>query len=60
MAEEEFLTIVETARRARIAAKTLYNWISSGRLGREQGLCHAGRRVLINWPIFVAKVLNAG
>jgi excisionase family DNA binding protein len=57
--ESEYVSIREAARRAGIAVKTIYNWISSGRLTREQGLCSAGRRRLINWPVFEAKVLNA-
>jgi len=56
--ESEFLTIGETAARAKIKPKTLYNWIWKGQLGRDQGLCRAGRRVLINWPVFEARVLR--
>jgi hypothetical protein len=58
--ESEYVSISEAARRAGIAVKTLYNWISLGCLTRAHGLCQAGRRRLINWPVFEAKVLNAG
>jgi hypothetical protein len=57
--ESEYLSIVEAARRSGVAPKTLYNRISQGTLTSEQGLCRNGRRRLINWPIFEAKVLNA-
>ncbi len=56
--ESEFLSIAEAAARAKISRKTFYNWISSGRLGPKEGLCRFGRRVLINWPVFVAQVLQ--
>jgi hypothetical protein len=56
--ESEYISIPETARRAGIATKTIYNWISLGRLTREHGLVHAVRRRLINWPVFEAKFLN--
>jgi hypothetical protein len=57
--DTEYVSIGEAARCADIAVKTLYNWINLGRLTREHGLCRAGRRRLINWPVFEAKVLNA-
>jgi hypothetical protein len=56
--ESEYLTVDETALRARISAKTIYNLISLRKLGRDQGICHFGRRVLINWPVFEARVLR--
>jgi predicted DNA-binding transcriptional regulator AlpA len=56
--ESEYISIPETARRAGIAPKTIYNWISAGRLTRDHGLGHAGRRRIINWPVFEAKLLN--
>jgi hypothetical protein len=55
----EYISIDEAARRSGVAPKTLYNRISQGTLTSEQGLCRNGRRRLINWPIFEAKVLNA-
>lgn len=57
--ESEYVSIGEAARRSGVAPKTLYNRISLGTLTREQGLCRNGRRRLINWPLFEAKVLNA-
>ncbi len=57
--ESEYISIPETARRSGVARKTLYNRISQKTLTSEQGLCRNGRRRLINWPIFEAKVLNA-
>jgi hypothetical protein len=57
--ESAYISIPETARRVRIASKTIDNWISAGRLTREHGLGHAGRRRIINWPVFEAAVLNA-
>jgi hypothetical protein len=57
--ESEYVSISEAARRSGVAPKTLYNRISQRTLTREQGLCRNGRRRLINWPVFEAKVLNA-
>jgi hypothetical protein len=56
--KHEYLNINETADRARIAPKTLYNWISLGRLGPRQGVCHIGRKVVIHWPTFEAALLR--
>jgi predicted DNA-binding transcriptional regulator AlpA len=56
--ESEYISIPETARRAGIAPKTIYNWISARRLTRNHGLGHAGRRRIINWPVFEATFLN--
>ncbi|HUO04644.1 MAG TPA: helix-turn-helix domain-containing protein [Candidatus Binataceae bacterium] len=57
--KSEYVSIREAADRARIAPKTIYNWISKGRLTVEQGLARAGGRRLINWPLFEEKVLKA-
>ena len=43
----DYLNIAETANRSRPAVKTLYNWISRGRLGPGGGVCHVGRKVVI-------------
>ncbi len=59
--EIDYLTIQETAMRSRMAPKTLYNWISLGRIGHAEGVCHVGRtgrKVLIHWPTFEATVLR--
>ena len=40
----DYLNITETADRSRLAVKTLYNWISLGRLGPREGVCHVGRK----------------
>ena len=59
--EIDYLTIQETAVRARMAPKTLYNWISLGRIGLAEGVCHVGRtgrKVLIHWSTFEATVLR--
>jgi hypothetical protein len=56
--ESEFLPIVEAVDRAKMSPKTFYNWISAGRLGREEGLRRWGRRVLIEWAVFEAQVLR--
>jgi hypothetical protein len=57
--ESEYVSIDEAARRSGVASKTLYNRISQGTLTHDEGVCRNGRRRLINWPIFEAKVLNA-
>jgi hypothetical protein len=54
----DYLKIPETAGRARVAPKTLYNWISLGRIGPGEGVCHIGRKVVIHWPTFEATVLR--
>jgi hypothetical protein len=56
----DYLNITETADRSRLAAKTLYNWISLGRLGPREGVCHLGRKVVIHWPTFEAAVMRRG
>ena len=43
--EHEYLTVVETAMKARLSPKTLYNWISMGKITRFEGVHHAGRKV---------------
>ena len=54
----DYLNITETADRSRLAIKTLYNWISLGRLGQRAGVCHVGRKVVIHWPTFEAVVIR--
>ncbi len=54
----DYLKVPETAGRARVAPKTLYNWISLGRIGPGEGVCHIGRKVVIHWPTFEATVLR--
>lgn len=54
----DYLRIPETAGRACVAPKTLYNWISLGRIGPGEGVCHIGRKVVIHWPTFEATVLR--
>ena len=54
----DYLNITETADRSRLAVKTLYNWISLGRLGPREGVCHVGRKVVIHWPTFEAAVMR--
>lgn len=56
----DYLNIVETSSRSRLAVKTLYNWISLGRLGAREGVCHVGRKVVIHWPTFEAVVMRRG
>src|SRR5215813_9780192 len=51
-AEPEYLTVVETAIKARLSPKTLYNWISMVKIARSEGVHHAGRKVVIHWPTF--------
>lgn len=48
------ISLDEAARRIGVRKNTLYNWISSGKLGAEQGLCTigVGRRRMIDWPLF--------
>ena len=58
--EHEYLTVVETAMRARLSPKTLYNWISMGKITRSEGVHHAGRKVVIHWPTFEQVVLQGG
>ena len=40
--EHEYLTVIETAMKARLSPKTLYNWISMGKITRGEGVHHAG------------------
>jgi hypothetical protein len=54
----DYLNITETADRSRLAVKTIYNWISLGRLGPREGICHVGRKVVIHWPTFEAAVMR--
>jgi hypothetical protein len=35
----DYLNISETSNRSRLAVKTIYNWISLGRLGPREGVC---------------------
>jgi len=56
----EYLTVVETATKARLSPKTLYNWISMGKIARAEGVHHAGRKVVIHWSTFEAMVLRGG
>lgn len=56
----DYLNISETADRSRLAVKTIYNWISLGRLGPREGVCHVGRKVVIHWPTFEAAVMRRG
>ena len=58
--EHEYLTVVETAMKARLSPKTLYNWISMGQITRSEGVHHAGRKVVIHWPTFEQVVLQGG
>jgi hypothetical protein len=58
--EHEYLTVVETAIKARLSPKTLYNWISMGKIARPEGVHHAGRKVVIHWPTFEQVVLQGG
>jgi hypothetical protein len=58
--EHEYLTVVETAMKARLSPKTLYNWISMGKISRSEGVHHAGRKVVIHWPTFEQVVLQGG
>jgi len=58
--DTEYLTIQETAIRARLARKTLYNWISLGKIGLKDGVHHVGRKVVIHWPTFEMMVLRGG
>jgi hypothetical protein len=56
----DYLNITETADRSRLAVKTIYNWISLGRLGPREGICHVGRKVVIHWATFEAAVMRRG
>ena len=56
----DYLNIAETSNRSRLAVKTIYNWISLGRLGPREGVCHVGRKVVIHWPTFEAAVMRRG
>ena len=58
--EHEYLTVLETAMKARLSPKTLYNWISMGKIARSEGVHHAGRKVVIHWPTFEQVVLQGG
>jgi hypothetical protein len=58
--EHEYLTVLETATKARLSPKTPYNWISMGKIARSEGVHHAGRKVVIHWPTFEQVVLQGG
>lgn len=49
-AESEYIGVTELARRLSISPKTIYNHISSGKLGRAQGCRRFGSRVIFHWP----------
>jgi hypothetical protein len=53
-----YLNISKTADRSRLAVKTIYNWISLGRLEQREGVCHVGRKVVVHWPTFEAVVIR--
>jgi hypothetical protein len=48
--EHEYLTVVETAMKARLSPK----------ITRSEGVHHAGRKVVIHWPTFEQVVLQGG
>jgi excisionase family DNA binding protein len=48
----EFLTVEQTATKIQLKKGTLYNWISSRKLGADQGVVRFGRRTRIHWPTF--------
>jgi hypothetical protein len=60
ISDHEYLTVVETAARARLSPETLYNWISMGKIARSAGVHHAGRKVVIHWSTFEATALRGG
>jgi hypothetical protein len=56
--EHEYLTVVEAAIRARLSPKTLYNWISIGKITSSEGVHHADRKVVIHWATFEAAAMR--
>jgi excisionase family DNA binding protein len=52
--DAEYISVRELARRLGLTAKTIYNRISNGTLGRDAGYRKLGRRVLFNWQLVQA------
>lgn len=51
-----FLTPVQCAAKLQLSRWTIYHWISSGRLGTDQGLRRLGRRRMIDWNVLKAAI----
>jgi len=54
----EYISLAECARRATIKMPTLWNWISQGKVSKDQGLCRIGGKRAIDWAMFEATMIQ--
>lgn len=57
---KRYITLNQTAELSTIAVATLYEWVARRRIGKAQGVHKVGRRLLVDWDVFRAKVIESG